>query len=682
MPETQPITVIVADDGADERGLVVQCLERSGFRVLEAETGSEALRLARNQPDLIVLDVRLPDIDGFEVCRRLKSHPATAHIPVLHLSAHSTTHENRRDGFDGGGDGYLNQPVDPGELTATVRALLRIRNTESALRVSEERYRLVARATNDVIWDWDLMTGEVLWNECAKSVFKRDRDDIGPTAEWRFAQIHPDDLPRVETGIRGVIDGAGELWTDEYRVLRGDGSYATVLDRGYVAHDDRGRPVRMIGSMLDITARKRAEETQHFLSEASRVLAESLDPERTLISFARLIVPRLASVCGVFLLAKDGSPQLLDVVAEHTDRETRIRSALRAVLAFDGIASRGCLGRALVTGSATICGARGDDHAGEQAVLEALNAASGMIVPMRAHGRVLGALVFGRGRDEPSYSTEDLSLADELVSRAALAADNAQLYENALIANRAKGDFLAVMSHELRTPLNAVVGYSDLLLLGVAGTLPGDSARYVERMQLAAKHLIQLIEQILTFSRMEAGREEVHIERVDAGTLVRHAAALVEPLAMEKGLRFRIRLPADHIEIDTDAGKVRQILLNLLSNAVKFTEHGTITLVARREGDDVQFDVEDSGIGIAPEFVEKVFDPFWQVEQQKTRRVGGSGLGLTVSRRLARLLGGDLEVASSSGQGTRFRLSLPLESVARRREGSGSRALAGAGVER
>ena len=535
--------------------------------------------------------------------------------------------------------------------------------------MSEERYRLVARATNDVIWDWDLATGEILWNECARAVFKRPFEEIGPTADWRFSQIHPEDRARVESGIRAVIDGSGELWTDEYRVIRGDGTHATVLDRGYVAHDDRGRPVRVIGSMLDITARKRAEETQHFLSEASRVLAESLDPERTLMSFAHLIVPRLANVCGVFLLREDGEPQLLDVVAEPPDRETRIRSALRSVLAFEGIAARGCLGRAIVTGSATICGkADGEDGSSESAVLEALNAGSGMIVPMRAHGRVLGALVFGRGRDEPAYSGDDLSLADELVSRAALAVDNAQLYENALIANRAKGDFLAVMSHELRTPLNAVVGYSDLLLLGVAGTLPGDSARYVERMQLAAKHLIQLIEQILTFSRMEAGREEVHVETIDVSTLARDAAALVEPLAMEKGLGFAIRMPGERLEIDTDVGKVRQILLNLLSNAVKFTERGTITLEARREGDDVQFDVEDSGIGIAPEFVEKVFDPFWQVEQQKTRRAGGSGLGLTVSRRLARLLAGDLEVVSSSGKGTRFRLSLPQRSLVRGRQ--------------
>ena len=664
--EPRSVNIVVADDAAPARGRVARALERSGFNIIEAGSGKEALRLALGRPDLMILDTQLPDMDGLEVCRRLKSHPATADIPLLHLSTQTAGNRPEPPKANGLADGYLTQPVDADELTATVRALLRIRSAEAALRESEERYRLVARATNDAIWDWDLGTDEIRWNECAKSVFGRERSEVGATLAWRLEQIHPEDRQRVKAGIRAVIDGEGELWTDEYRVVRGDGSYGTVLDRGYVAHDSRGRPVRMIGSMIDITDRKRAEEAQQLLSEASRVLAESLDPERTLITFARLIVPRLANVCGVFLLSDDGSPRLLDVVADSAARETRIRTALRAVLAFDGITARGCLGRAIRTGSATICGtATGEDRSSESAVLEALNASSGMIVPMRAHGRTLGALVFGRAPTERSYSGEDLQLAEELVTRAALAADNAQLYENALIANRAKGDFLAVMSHELRTPLNAVVGYSDLLLLGISGPLPGESAKYVERMQIAAKHLIQLIEQILTYSRMEAGREEIHVETLDVGNLARDAAALAEPLALEKGLRFRVEVAEGAPVIQTDGGKVRQILLNLLANAVKFTEQGFITLEARRTGDRVIFDVEDTGIGIPPEFIEKVFDPFWQVEQQKNRRAGGSGLGLTVSRRLARLLDGDLEVVHSSPAGTRFRLTLPLATTAR-----------------
>jgi signal transduction histidine kinase len=289
---------------------------------------------------------------------------------------------------------------------------------------------------------------------------------------------------------------------------------------------------------------------------------------------------------------------------------------------------------------------------------------SAVAVPLLAHGRTLGALVLARSDAGVRYEVGDLALARAFAERAALGADNGRLYESAVVANRAKDDFLAVMSHELRTPLNAVVGYSDLLLLGVGGTLTEDGVSYVERTLACAKHLLQLIEQILTFSRMEAGREQVNAERVAVADLARDTAMLVEPLAAEKGLTFVFDDSGVVAEAYTDPGKVRQILLNLLSNAVKFTERGVVRLRVRTTPDHpgaVLFEVTDSGIGIRPEHLQPVFDPFWQVEQQKTRKVGGSGLGLTVSRRLARLLGGDLTVESAHGTGSTFTLRLPVD---------------------
>ncbi|MFL5582454.1 MAG: ATP-binding protein [Gemmatimonadaceae bacterium] len=659
-------TVLVVDDNAAKRYLVARWLKLANFEVLEAEDGETGLQLARTGPDLVVLDVKLPDIGGLEVCRRIKTNPITAHIPVLHLSGHASSSEDRATGLDAGADAYLAHPVDPVELTATVRALLRIRRTELALRASEERYRLVAKATNDVIRDWDLASGEVVWNDAARTVLRFDADAIRPDPQWWYDHVHPEDRERVVAGLRAVTQGHGEHWVDEYRFRRGDGTYATVLDRGFVAHDEHRRPVRIVCSMVDVTERKTAEEAQHLLADASSALATTLDYELALRRVCRLLVPRLADVCAVFLADSVGAHgtrpaavRLFEACGALEDDERRLRGLYRQLPVnvedpVDGVA------RVLRLGAPELCADAAPMRESEPgATLHAMGATSYMILPLRGRERTIGALLLAR-RGDTRYGFADLVLSKELAGRTALAVENGRLYEEAVVANQAKGDFLAVMSHELRTPLNAVVGYSDLLLLGIAGPVPPQAQQYVGRVQACAKHLVGLIDQILIFSRMEAGREHANLERADARAVARDAAALIEPLAQERGLAFRVEAPAHALSILTDPGKLRQILINLLSNAVKFTERGSVTLAVLEEPDAVVVEVRDSGIGIAPEHVERVFDPFWQVEQKKTRRVGGSGLGLAVARRLASLLGGDLSVRSTPGEGSTFALRLPM----------------------
>ncbi|HEX7091687.1 MAG TPA: ATP-binding protein [Longimicrobiales bacterium] len=226
-------------------------------------------------------------------------------------------------------------------------------------------------------------------------------------------------------------------------------------------------------------------------------------------------------------------------------------------------------------------------------------------------------------------------------------------------ANRAKSEFLAVISHELRTPLNAVIGYVDLLEAGVGGPLTEAQQARLGRIRASALQLLDLIEQILTFVQAEAGREEVRLETVDLDSLAQDAAAPLRPVAEERGLAFEVRPPRSPVRVRTDPAKVRQILRNLLSNALKFTEEGGIVVEAEREDDWMRFRVQDTGIGIEPEDLKRVFEPFWQAEASTTRRHGGAGLGLSVARRLARLLGGDITVESEPGTGTTFIVRLP-----------------------
>jgi signal transduction histidine kinase len=226
-------------------------------------------------------------------------------------------------------------------------------------------------------------------------------------------------------------------------------------------------------------------------------------------------------------------------------------------------------------------------------------------------------------------------------------------------ANQAKTEFLAVMSHELRTPLTAIVGYTELIRDGIAGDVSPPQQEMLDRITQSSSHLLQLIDQILEHSRIEAGRETVNPEPVKMASLVRETSELIEPLAHGKGLAFRVDVEQAPDEIFTDAGKLRQILVNLLGNAVKFTDRGEVALRVQAEGDQVVFTVRDTGIGIPPEAQRKVFDPFWQAEQGYTRQAGGTGLGLSVTRQLAQLLGGNVAVESTPGQGSTFAVRLP-----------------------
>jgi signal transduction histidine kinase len=228
-------------------------------------------------------------------------------------------------------------------------------------------------------------------------------------------------------------------------------------------------------------------------------------------------------------------------------------------------------------------------------------------------------------------------------------------------ANNSKTDFLAVMSHELRTPLTAIMGYEELLSDGITGPVTELQRQQLGRINASAHHLLGLIDEILTFARVDIGRERVRWESMSVNHTLSDAAALVEPMANAKGIRLIVKLMSEDQSIQTDGTKLRQMLVNLLSNGIKFTDKGEVHLGCGVRDGVLEVSIADTGVGIAAENIEYVFEPFWQAEQTATRKTGGTGLGLSVTRKLARLLGGDVTVASRMGAGTTFLLTLPMK---------------------
>ncbi|WP_172965347.1 PAS domain S-box protein [Candidatus Thiodictyon syntrophicum] len=496
-----------------------------------------------------------------------------------------------------------------------------------ALEESEERLSLVIMGSHDAPWDWDLINNDIYYSPQWWEQLGYAPDERRPEADlWRL-WMHPDDAAHVTSVLDGALRNHLETFEVELRLLHKDGHYVPVLARGFITRDDGGRPLRVTGANMNLSERKRAEQT---LRETNAYLENLInyanapiivwDPQFRITRFNHAF-EFLSGRTEVQMLGQ--SLAILFPPALCADSMALIRQTLsgqRWEVVEIKIQHRDGSVRTVLWNSATLFAADGQTP--------------------------LATIAQGQDITERKQAEEQLARAKEAAEA----------------ANRAKSEFLANMSHEIRTPLNSILGFAQVLGRDPAlNATQRDSLTTIERN---GEHLLTLINDILDMAKIEAGRMTVQAAPFDLTELIAEAEAFFRQRAHERGLALTVASSVLPRMVVGDAMKLRQVLINLVGNAVKFTTAGAVTLRVEPVADDaICFSVVDTGMGIAPGEMARLFEPFGQTASGRQVQ-GGTGLGLALSSRFVRLMGGELSADSTLGQGSCFSFTLVLAPTA------------------
>jgi PAS domain S-box-containing protein len=622
--------VLNVDDYEPQRHARSAVLRAAGLTVMEAATGREALALARDhRPALVLLDVHLPDIDGLEVCRTLKADPVLETLFVLQVSA---TCAERAKALDNGADVFLAEPVEPAELLAQVKALLRLaaiqrenRRVREALQESRARLRSFFDAPGVLMTVAELESDDIVYltpNASLAAYFgmsvqglsgKRARRDLGVPGDqvdgW-LAAFH-----------RCLADGRPLTWEYSFAFGQRAGFYQTTISQ-----TDGGVHPRFAVTIVDITERKQAE----LVLDGARRLAEA----------------REAEIASLY----DAAPIGLCIF----DREGRYLRINRRLAELNGVPAEEHRGRTL-----------------REIVPDIADQAEALLRQVVETNRpALGVEIAGEVPSMPGITRTWLENwfpvcnAEGQVVAINVAAEEItelkRVQEQLQQANQVKDDFLATLSHELRTPLTAILGWASLL---GDGRLDAVTARQaLDAILRNAEIQRQLVTDVLDVSRMMNGKVRLQLGEVDPLDVVNRAVASVRQAIDAKQIRLEVTSNAVGGAILADQDRLHQVVWNLVSNAVKFTpEKGEIRILLQEEGGELRIVVNDTGEGISPEFLPKVFDRFAQADTSVSRRHAGLGLGLAIVKNLVELHGGRVDVFSAGqGQGATFTVTLPI----------------------
>lgn len=501
-----------------------------------------------------------------------------------------------------------------------------IKAAEQTAETAKERLRRGQMYANIGTWDWNIVTGELFWTERIAPLFGYPAGDLETSYENFLAAIHPEDRQAVIDAVGACVerDAPYEI---EHRVVWPDGRVRWLLERGFVQRDAAGRPMRMIGVVQDIDARKRAEAV---LAERERQLLEA---------------QRLAAIGNWSADLTNGELVWSDEIYRIFGHEPG--SFAPSVAAFHAAVHPD--DRALVLQSEARAA-----KTGRHDVVHRILRPDGSI----RHVHELAQMRL----DAAGQPLRLTGTVQDITERVAFEQALVEARETADRANQAKSDFLSSMSHELRTPMNAIIGFTQMLEYD-SGMTP-DQQDNVQEILKAGRHLLDLINEVLDLARIESGRVDLSMEGTDLVALGEDCLHLIEPIADQAGIDLRFELPAGSA-VFADRVRLKQVLLNLLSNAIKYNRPGGQVRLSAGTGKPghLRLLVADTGPGIAPARIKDLFEPFNRLGAEASE-IEGTGIGLTITRRLVEMMGGEIGVESAIGIGSTFWVELALSQTA------------------
>ena len=546
------------------------------------------------------------------------------------------------------------------------------------LRKSEERWQLAIEGSQDGIWDNDLVNHRTYVSDrWFEMIGHQPSPDLDPRDLFDEA-IHPDDLGQFRSAYTRHLDGQVPIYACEFRLRHTDGFYRWIMARGKATRDENGHPVRIVGTHTDVTEAKRLENLLRAVAEANRRLIDAK-------SFDDVLHAVLREISSAMDL---GAASLAQVTVEPDAIRSKFVVRYESLtnppaVSLDRIWSARWSDWRQQLQAGDIVHVEEGANGPEKKLLATARVSGLHILPIYAQSTLWGCLVLENTASHRLLGEAETTMLRSLAANIGLAIDQRMSRDQLITTNRdlqaavkkaqdlaiqataasqAKSEFVANMSHEIRTPMNGVLGLIDLMI--ETGLTP-QQMEYALGIRHSGDSLLTIINDILDFSKMEAGKLSLENVVFDPISVARDVAALIRPQAERKHLDLRFECTADGDgRTMGDPVRFRQILTNLMGNAVKFTPRGAIALRVDVRNSGITIEVEDTGIGIPEDRMNAIWESFHQADNSVTRVYGGTGLGLTITKRLTSLMHGSINVESVPGEGTKFTVRLPFRQPA------------------